>query len=62
MELADGKGFAALLAAAAATERRAEDNDGRAEGEARDETMNRGLHGELNYQRSYLPHFAANIQ
>ena len=39
MELADGDGFAALLAAAAA-ERSSEDNDGRAEGEARDETMN----------------------
>ena len=62
MELAHGKGFATLLALLQPAERSSEDDDGRAEGEARDETMNNGLHGELNYQRSYLPHFATNIQ
>jgi hypothetical protein len=62
VELADSQGFAALLAAAAAGEPRANGKDGRAEGEARDETMNFGLHGELSYQRSYLRHFAPNTQ
>jgi hypothetical protein len=62
MELADGNGFAALLAATAPTEHRANTKDGRAEGEARDETMNCGLHGELSYQRSYLGQFAPNTE
>ena len=62
MELTDGDGFAALVAAAAAAESAAEGDDGRADGEAGDNTVMPGLHAELSYQRPYPSRFAANVE
>jgi hypothetical protein len=61
MELADGVGFAILVAAATA-DNPTEDDDRRADGEAGDETIDQGLHAELDYQRLYPGHFVTNVQ